>query len=194
MQFGFAGVCVALPHLRIVSRELRSSSIKAICVVGFPTGTPSTAEKISEAKEAVDQGAQEIDVVLRVPSLQEGDYGAVYEDLRAVIAAVHPIPVKVILETAKLTLEQKIAGAALAKAAGASFVKTSTGFGGGGATVQDVELLRKVVGPGIGVKASGGIRTAEDARKMIQAGANRIGTSAGPEMMAGNALSRGGDY
>ncbi len=130
-------------------------------------------------------GAREIDTVVNIGALKTRDYALVLADLEAVVNAAKPWPVKVILETAQLTHEEKVIGCALSKAAGAAFVKTSTGFGGGGATAEDVALMRKVVGDELGVKASGGVRTTEDAMKMIAAGANRIGASASVAIVTG---------
>jgi deoxyribose-phosphate aldolase len=140
-----------------------------------------------EAREAIRLGAREIDMVLNVGALKSRDQAAVFEDIAAVVQASRPYPVKVILETCLLTQEEKVAACALAKAAGAAFVKTSTGFSTGGATVEDVELMRRVVGEDVGVKASGGIRSTEDAMKMIRAGASRIGASASVAIVTGQA-------
>jgi deoxyribose-phosphate aldolase len=153
-------------------------------VVDFPRGEGATGARVVEAFEAVRAGADEIDVVAPLPALLAGRFEQALDDLRAVVRAV-PVPVKVILETARLDREQKVVGAALARCAGAAFVKTSTGFGGGGATVEDVALLRAVVGDEMGVKASGGIRTAAGALAMIAAGASRIGSSHSVAMVTG---------
>jgi deoxyribose-phosphate aldolase len=173
----FATVCVNSCHIRLVADLLKGSSTKPITVVGFPLGAASTAAKVFEAKEAIRSGAQEIDMVISIGALKGRNFRGVFDDIYQVVKASRPHLVKVILETSSLDQDQKIIGCALAKAAGAAFVKTSTGFGAGGATVEDVALMRRVVGPEIGVKASGGIRTYDDALKMIQAGANRIGAS-----------------
>jgi deoxyribose-phosphate aldolase len=140
--------------------------------------------RVAEAREAARRGAEELDLVVRLPALLAGRYEEVLDDLRAVIGAV-AVPVKVILETSRLTRDQKVVAAALARCAGAAYVKTSTGFAGGGATVEDVALLRAVVGEQVGVKASGGIRTAEAARAMLAAGASRIGASASVALVSG---------
>jgi deoxyribose-phosphate aldolase len=150
-----------------------------VAVVGFPLGAASTASKAFEAREAVQAGAQEIDMVINVGALKDRDYAAVLADIAEVVKASSPALVKVILETSLLNEDQKIIACALAKAAGAQFVKTSTGFGSSGATQEDVALMRRIVGPEMGVKASGGVRSREDALKMIASGANRIGTSGG---------------
>jgi deoxyribose-phosphate aldolase len=154
-------------------------------VVGFPLGAALPSAKAFEAREAVRCGAREIDMVINIGALKGKDYPLVLKDIAAVVDAAKPYPVKVILETSQLSQQEKIIGSALAKAAGAAFVKTSTGFGGGGATVEDVALMRKVVGEDVGVKASGGIRSTEQALKMIQAGANRIGASASVAIISG---------
>jgi deoxyribose-phosphate aldolase len=174
----FATVCVNSTYIGLVAELLKGSVTKAIAVVGFPLGAASTASKAFEAREAVRAGAQEIDMVINIGALKSREYGTVLEDIRQVVDASRPYPVKVILETSSLNDEQKVIGCALSKAAGAAFVKTSTGFGTGGATAEDIALMRRVVGPEMGVKASGGIRTLEDAEKMIAAGASRIGASA----------------
>ncbi len=182
-QYQFATVCVNSAWVGIAAELLKGSTVLPIAVVGFPLGASSSAAKAFETREAIRAGAQEIDMVIQLGALKGHDYALVFEDIRAVVEAAKPFTVKVILETSALTQEQKIIGCALAKAAGAAFVKTSTGFGSGGATVSDVELMRKIVGPNVGVKASGGIRTREDALKMIEAGANRIGASASVSMI-----------
>lgn len=177
-QHGFATVCVNSANIGLAARLLHGTSTVAIAVVGFPLGAALPCAKAFEAREAVRCGAREIDTVLNIGALKSRDYKLVFDDIKAVVDAVHGVPVKVILETSQLDTEQKIIGCALAKAAGAAFVKTSTGFGGGGATVEDVALMRRIVGDDMGVKASGGVRSLEDAQKMIAAGADRIGASA----------------
>ena len=185
-RYGFAGVCVRPAHVALVARRLAGSPVRPIAVVDFPRGTAQTGAKVDEARIAIAAGAQELDMVVNLAALQSGDYGLVLRDIQAVVDAARPRAVKVILETGALDRELKAIGAALAKAAGAAFVKTSTGFGPGGATVEDVALLRHVVGDAMGVKASGGIRTAADARKMIEAGASRLGTSSGVAIVTGD--------
>jgi deoxyribose-phosphate aldolase len=177
-------VCVHAAALGDVRRLLAGSAVKAVAVVDFPRGEGTTAARAAEAIAAVRAGADELDLVAPLPALLAGRLEATLDDLRAVVRAV-PVPVKVILETARLGREQKVAAAALARCAGAAFVKTSTGFGGGGATVEDVALLRAVVGDGVGVKASGGVRTAADALAMVRAGASRIGASASVAILTG---------
>ena len=163
----------------------------AIAVVGFPLGAGTSGAKAFEAREAIRNGAKEIDMVINIGALKGGDHDLVYDDIRAIVQAAAGIPVKVILETTMLTRNEKISGCTISKAAGAHFVKTSTGFGGGGATLEDVELMRSIVGADMGVKASGGVRNANDLQKMVQAGANRIGASAGIAIVQGKS-SKGG--
>jgi deoxyribose-phosphate aldolase len=184
-QFNFATVCVNSSNIPLVARELKGSPVKAIAVVGFPLGAATSQSKAFEAAEAIRSGAEEIDMVVNIGALKSSDYKKVYEDIKAVVEASKPHKVKVIIETAQLNNEEKVIACALSKTAGAAFVKTSTGFGGGGATVEDIELMRRVVGSDMEVKASGGIRTKEDAEKMIKAGADRIGASASVAIVTG---------
>jgi deoxyribose-phosphate aldolase len=181
----FAAVCVNPYWVKLAVAELSGSGVAGATVVGFPLGANETAIKVAEAARAVETGAREIDVVLNVGELVGGSLRSVSEDLRAVVQASKGMLVKVILETVLLNDLQKTQACELARDAGAGFVKTSTGFAGGGATVADVRLMRSVVGAGMGVKASGGIRTWEDCRAMMAAGANRIGTSAGVAILQG---------
>ena len=190
-RYGFATVCVGPGWVELAARLLQASRTVPITVVAFPLGTATTDEKVSETREAIGKGAREIDMVANLAALKAKDYRAVLDDIAAVVSAARPSPVKVILETASLSIEEKIAGCALAKAAGASYVKTSTGFGAGGATVEDVALLRRVAGDDMGVKASGGIRTRADAIRMIEAGASRLGTSAGVAIVTGSGPAKG---
>jgi deoxyribose-phosphate aldolase len=173
----FATVCVNSFHLETAVNELRGAETVAIAVIGFPLGACLTEAKAFEARAAVEAGAQEIDMVVNLGALKLGDLQAVERDISAVVRASAPALVKVILETASLRDEEKIAACRAAMNAGAAFVKTSTGFASGGATVDDVKLMRATVGDQLGVKASGGIRTLHDAMNMLRAGANRIGTS-----------------
>jgi deoxyribose-phosphate aldolase len=184
-KWNFATVCVNAANIPLVARELKGSGVKPIAVVGFPLGASTGAAKAFEAREAVRNGAQEIDTVINIGALKSKDYATVLDDLCKVVQASKPKPVKVILETSMLNNEQKTIGCALSKAAGAAFVKTSTGFGGGGATVEDVLLMRNVVGDDMLVKASGGMRSREDVDKMVKAGANRIGASASVAIVTG---------
>lgn len=176
-KYHFATVCVNSANVRFVAACLEGSGVKAIAVVGFPLGAATTGAKAFETREAIRNGAQEIDMVINIGALKSKDYALVQSDIRGVVEAAGAIPVKVILETSMLDRDQKVIACALSKAAGAAFVKTSTGFGGGGATAEDIALMRQVVGDDIGVKASGGVRTIDDAEKMIEAGASRIGAS-----------------
>jgi len=184
IEHGFAAVCVRGSHAAEVRRRLAGTPVKVAAVVDFPLGEAATAARVAEARALVEAGAEELDLVAPLPALRAGRWEAVFEDLRAVVAAT-PAPVKVILESGVLDRDQLAAAAAVARAAGAAWVKTSTGFGRGGATVEAVALLRAVVGDGIGVKASGGIRTTAQALAMIEAGASRIGASASLEILAG---------
>lgn len=177
----FASVCVNPVHVAACAKHLRGSRVKVCTVIGFPLGASSSSVKAFEARRAIREGAREVDMVLNVGALKAGDLDTVFQDMRAVVEAAHDsgVILKVILETALLTDEEKVAACVLAKRAKADFVKTSTGFSSGGATVRDVALMREAVGPKMGVKASGGIRTYADARAMVEAGATRIGASAG---------------
>ncbi|BDG04605.1 deoxyribose-phosphate aldolase [Anaeromyxobacter oryzae] len=182
---GFAAVCVHRNAVAEARRLLAGTKVLPIAVVDFPRGEAATGARVLEAFEAVRSGAEEIDLVIRLTALLAGRHEEVLDDLRAVVKAV-PVPVKVILETARLGREQKVVAAALARCAGAAYVKTSTGFGGGGATVDDVALLRAVVGEEMGVKASGGVKTAADALALVRAGASRIGSSASVAIVTGD--------
>jgi len=192
IQHNFASVCINTTWLPLAVGMLKASNTMAICVVGFPLGAMVTAAKAAETREAIRLGADEIDMVINIGALKSGDYDLVLEDIRQVVSAAQGRPVKVILENTMLEREEKIAGCALSKAAGAAFVKTSTGFGGGGATVEDIRLMRSVVGPEMGVKASGGVRSMEDAHNMMEAGATRLGASASVAIVTGGTGS--GNY
>jgi deoxyribose-phosphate aldolase len=180
LQNNFASVCVNAYWVPLAAAELAASEVKVCTVVGFPLGATSTEAKVRETEAALRDGAHEIDMVQNVGALRGGDNHAVQADIAAVVEAAHRggAIVKVILETALLDDDQKTTACLLAKRANADFVKTSTGFGPSGATVHDVELMRRAVGPAMGVKASGGIRTLDDLKKMVAAGATRIGASA----------------
>jgi len=177
-------VCVRSRWVGRAARALAGSGVAVVATVDFPEGTGSTGGRAREARAAAEAGASEVDVVLGRAALQARDHAAVLRDLQDVVTAAR-VPVKVILETCRLSRDEKVAACALAQAAGAAWVKTSTGYAEGGATVEDVALLRASVGPSVGVKASGGIRTADDALRMVRAGADRIGTSAGPAIASG---------
>jgi deoxyribose-phosphate aldolase len=191
-RYGFATVCVNPSNVALCARLLEGCGTRPIAAVGFPRGAATTAAKVSETLEAIRAGAAEIDMVIHIDRLKARDYAYVDRDIREVVEAARPRPVKVILETGALTRDEKVIGCALAKAAGAAFVKTSTGFGPGGATAEDVALMRQVVGDDVGVKASGGIRTTADAKKMIEAGANRLGASSSVAIVTGTAADRAG--
>ncbi len=186
-KYGFASVCVNPSYVKLCSDLLKGSDVVVCTVVGFPLGATSTEAKVFEAQKAVRDGATEVDMVINVGALRSRDYELVERDIASVARVVHAggAILKVIIETALLSDEEKVAASQLAKVAGADFVKTSTGFGPGGATAQDVALMRRVVGPKMGVKASGGIRTYADAQKMVAAGASRIGASASVKIIQG---------
>ncbi len=180
VRFGFASVCVNPWNVSAAAEFVRGSRVKVCTVVGFPLGATLPQVKIFETEEAIKLGAQEIDMVINVGALKSGQADQVEFDIRGVVEAAHRggAICKVILETVLLTIEEKIRACVACKAAGADFVKTSTGFAAGGATAEDVALMRAVVGSEVGVKAAGGIRTLEDLKKMVSAGATRIGASA----------------
>lgn len=186
-RYQFASVCVNPAWVKLCAQLLEGSPVKVCTVIGFPLGATESHVKAFEAGNAIDQGATEIDMVINIGALKARELELVAQDIRGVVSVAHARDslVKVILETTLLTDEEKTIACMLSKEAGADFVKTSTGFAGGGATVHDVELMRRVVGPEIGVKASGGVRTYEDAENMIKAGATRIGASAGVKIMQG---------
>lgn len=186
-KHGFASVCVNPTWVPLCAQLLKGSTVKVCTVIGFPLGATSSESKAFETETAIHQGATEIDMVINIGALKARDLETVARDIRGVVNAAHSknIIVKVIIETALLTDEEKTIASLISKEAGADFVKTSTGFAGGGATVHDVALMRKTVGPQMGVKASGGVRTFEDADAMIKAGATRIGASAGVKIIQG---------
>jgi deoxyribose-phosphate aldolase len=178
IEYGFKAVCVNPIHVADAVQMLKGKEPLVCSVVGFPFGTHSPKSKAFETEQVIRVGAREVDMVIRVGALKEGRDDEVLEDIEAVVKTAKGHPVKVILETCYLTDEEKIRGCRLAIEAGASFVKTSTGFAEGGAKIEDIKLMRKAVGKEFGVKAAGGIRTLEEALRMIEAGANRLGTSA----------------
>lgn len=184
-QFGFASVCVNPAHVPLTARELAGTSVRVCTVIGFPLGSTTSDTKAFETRDAVAKGAHEIDMVINIGKLKSGDFEYVCDDIRAVVGASQGRLVKVIIETSMLTEDEKIAACILSKAGGADFVKTSTGFGGGGATPEDVALMRRIVGKDLGVKASGGVRDCAGAEKLIAAGANRLGASASVAILAG---------
>ena len=181
IEYSFASVCVHPTWVAVCVEILAGTGIKTCTVIGFPMGATLASVKATETTEVLQLGALEVDMVLNVGRLRDRDYLLVYADIASVVNVAHAQDAlaKLIIETALLTDEEKVAACVIAQQAGIDFVKTSTGFNGGGATVADVRLMRQVVGAQIGVKASGGIRTADDARQMIEAGATRIGTSGG---------------
>ena len=185
-HYNTASVCVNPFWIGFVAEQLKGTDIKPCCVIGFPLGATLPQVKAFETAEAIKDGAQEVDMVLNVGAARGGEWDTVFEDIKAVVdAAKGKALVKVIIETCLLNDEQKVKACELAKESGADFVKTSTGFSTGGATVADVALMRKTVGPDMGVKASGGVRTKADAEAMIAAGASRIGASSSKKIIEG---------
>jgi deoxyribose-phosphate aldolase len=182
-EFQTASVCVNTCYTALVAQELRGSGVNTCVVVGFPLGAMMSSAKAQEAALAVAQGAEEVDMVMHIGAAKAGDWAAVQADIAAVVTAAKPAIVKVIIETCLLTNDEKVNACLAAKAAGAAFVKTSTGFSTGGATPEDIALMRKTVGSEMGVKASGGVRTREQALAMIEAGASRIGCSSTRKIM-----------
>ena len=190
-QYHFASVCVNPVNVRQCADLLRGSDVKVCSVIGFPLGATMTEVKVFETIKALEAGAQEIDMVINIGALKARKLDLVAKDIREIVTAVHDRGglLKVIIETALLTDEEKVIACLLAKEAGADFVKTSTGFSTHGATIEDVALMRRVVGPMIGVKAAGGIRSREDAETMVSVGATRLGASAGVKIMKGETVS-----
>ena len=188
IDFGFAAVCVNPTHVDLVAVELTNSPVKVCTVIGFPLGANNSRTKGFEAAQAVKSGADEVDMVINIGSLKSGDFGMVEEDIKEVVtrsidqnsAAI----VKVIIETCYLTDDEKVAACKIIRNAGAHFVKTSTGFGTGGAELHDVKIISEIVGNELGIKASGGISTYSKTMAMINAGATRIGTSSGVQILA----------
>ncbi len=185
LLYSFASVCVNPTHVKLAAQLLQNSDVKVCTVVGFPLGATSTQAKVSETEQALNDGATEIDMVINIGGLKGKDNYLVEQDIAGVVSAAHRRGAlcKVIIETSLLTDEEKVKACQLAKKAGADFVKTSTGFSGGGATIEDVTLMRQTVGPTIGVKASGGIKNLTDAQSMVAAGATRLGASAGVKII-----------
>ena len=183
-EYHFASVCVNPVYIPLAARLLKGTGVKVCCVVGFPLGAIAPEQKAAEAASCAAMGAEELDMVIHVGAAKVGDWALVQRDIEGVVKAAAGHTVKVIIETCLLTDEEKVKACEAAKAAGAHFVKTSTGFSTGGATTHDIALMRKTVGPEMGVKASGGIRDYETAMAMIEAGANRIGASAGIAIVA----------
>lgn len=185
LTYQFATVCINPVHVEYAAKILADSSVKVCCVVGFPLGATLPEVKAFEARKTVQKGAEEVDMVINVGALRDKNYDQVREDIAGVVSAAEGALVKVILETGLLIDEEKRQGCLLSKEAGAHFVKTSTGFGPMGATPYDVQLMRETVGSKIGVKAAGGIRTFKDAIRLIEAGANRLGTSSSIAIVEG---------
>ncbi len=190
-RFGFASVCVNPAYVALSARLLRGSCAKVCTVIGFPLGSTTPTVKAIEARDAIANGAEEIDMVINIGALKSGNDQLVLDDIKAVREATRGKVLKVILETSYLTRDEKIRACKMSKQAQADFVKTSTGFGSGGATPEDVALMRETVGPEMGVKASGGIKNAEVAAAMIKAGANRLGTSASIAIVSGGEAAKG---
>ncbi|MGT2711290.1 deoxyribose-phosphate aldolase [Streptococcus oriscaviae] len=191
-EYDFASVCVNPTWVSLAAEGLKDSDVKVCTVIGFPLGANTPAVKAFETKDAIANGADEIDMVINIGALKDKRYDLVLEDIKAVVEASGDKLVKVIIEACLLTDEEKVKACQLSQEAGADFVKTSTGFSTGGATVADVALMRQTVGPDMGVKASGGARSYEDALAFIQAGATRIGASSGVAIMKGEKAD--GDY
>jgi deoxyribose-phosphate aldolase len=191
-QYHFASVCINPVYVPLARRLLENSGVAVCTVVGFPLGATLSAAKVEETRLSIEAGATEIDMVIPVGLLKGAQYTAVADDIQRIVETSHErgALVKVILEMALLNHFEKIMGCLISQAVGADFVKTSTGFGPGGATVEDVALMRRVVGPGTGVKAAGGIRSLADAQAMLQAGATRLGTSAGVKIVEEEAAQR----
>lgn len=185
IQYQFAAVCVNPVFVPLAHGFLADSKVALCTVIGFPLGATLPTNKVFETLASLQAGAQEIDMVLNIGAMKGGDYGLIWNEIEAVVQVAHHggAIVKVILENALLTGREKILGCLISKAAGADFVKTSTGFGPGGATQEDVDLMRRVVGSTMGVKAAGGIRSLDEAQNMIRSGANRIGASAGVKIV-----------
>lgn len=192
LHYQFASVCVNPTWVKLCAEKLGNSEVKVCTVIGFPLGATTSSVKAFETKDAIANGATEIDMVINIGALKNKDYEAVINDIKEVVKAANGTLVKVIIETCLLTDEEKVKACELSVQAGADFVKTSTGFSTGGATAEDIALMRKTVGPTIGVKASGGVRNLEDMKKMIEAGATRIGASSGVAIM--NGLSSDSNY
>ncbi|NKN40499.1 deoxyribose-phosphate aldolase [Streptococcus alactolyticus] len=191
VEYQFASVCVNPTWVAHCAKTLAGTGVKVCTVVGFPLGANTSSVKAFETKDAIANGADEIDMVINVGQLKSGQYEVVKADIRAVVEASQDKLVKVIIETCLLTNDEKVKACQLAVSAGADFVKTSTGFSAAGATVEDIVLMRETVGPNIGVKAAGGARSYEDAETFIEAGATRIGTSSGVAIVSGETVTEG---
>ncbi|MCW1958927.1 MAG: deoxyribose-phosphate aldolase [Mycobacterium sp.] len=192
IEHKFASVCVNTRWVPAAGERLAGSGVMVCTVVGFPLGAMTRLAKAEEARITVAEGADEVDMVLDIGGLLSGDLAAVYDDILGVVAAARPAPVKVILETSMLDDDQKAIACLIAARTGAAYVKTSTGFGGGGANAHDIALMRAMVGEALGVKASGAVRSREDARAMLKAGADRIGASSSVAIVSGGEAAAGG--
>lgn len=184
LRYRFASVCVNSCHVPAVAAMLKDSGVKVCCVVGFPLGAMLTQAKAFETSQAVELGAEEIDMVINIGAAKDGNWDLVLADIRAVAEAASPAPVKVILETCLLTDDEKVQACRMVEKAGAAFVKTSTGFSDGGATAADIRLMKETVGDRLQIKASGGIRTPEAAKELLEAGADRIGAGNGVVLLS----------
>lgn len=191
-EYHFKSVCINPTYVKHAAEALKDSDVLVCTVIGFPLGANTSATKAFEVEDAIKNGADELDMVINIGALKDGRYDEVKEDIEAVVEASGDHTVKVIIETVLLTDEEKRKASEISKEAGADFVKTSTGFAGGGATVEDVELMKEVVGDDLEVKASGGVRNLEDFKAMIEAGATRVGASAGVQIIQG--LESDSDY
>ncbi len=191
-EYNFATVCVNPTNIPFCKKELSGTPVGVCTVIGFPLGANTSATKAFETKNAIELGADEVDMVINIGAMKNQNYDLIRDDIKAVVEAAGKTPVKVIIETCLLTDEEKVKACELSKEVGAAFVKTSTGFSTGGATKEDIYLMRKTVGPEMGVKASGGVRNAEDAETMIANGATRIGASSSVKIVTGRTAS--GDY
>lgn len=191
-QYDFMSVCVNPTHVKYTAEALKGTDVLVCTVIGFPLGANTPAVKAFETRDAIENGVGEVDMVINIGAVKDGNYDLVREDIKAVVDASGDVTTKVIIETALLTDEEKVRVCEIAKEVGADFVKTSTGFSTAGATAEDIALMRKTVGPDMGVKASGGIRSYEDVKTMIDNGATRIGASAGVQILKGEQAT--GDY
>lgn len=184
-EYNFKSVCINPSHVKYAAEALKYTDVLVCTVIGFPLGATTTASKQFETVDAIKNGASEVDMVINIGALKDGRYEDVQQDIEGVVASAEGHTVKVIIETCLLTDEEKVKACELSQAAGANFVKTSTGFAGGGATPEDVKLMKDTVGDALEVKASGGVRTVEDFNQMVEAGATRIGASAGVKIIQG---------
>ena len=192
IQYDFMSVCINPTWVSFAAEKLAATDVKVCTVIGFPLGANTSTVKAFEAAEAIKNGADEVDMVINIGAAKDGDWDLVESDIQAVVDASKDVTTKVIIETSLLTDEEKVKACQAAVRAGSDFVKTSTGFSTAGATVADIALMRQTVGPDVGVKASGGVRSIADAQAMIEAGATRLGTSNGVDIMKGNVADGNG--